>query len=80
MAEGALQDLPPHLEALVRSASARGRAGLERGLRPNLHRVRAARVWTLRLLGCVAIGIFSAGFAIFATAVILNLLFHFTPS
>lgn len=63
----------------LRPAVARGRIDIERRLYPLRWHHRRFWRWTLEALGALAFGILSAGIAIFLTAVVLNLLFHFAP-
>ena len=65
-----------HLQALV----AAGRDAIEAEISPRPAQTIRRRRRVMRSLGAVALGIFAAGIAVFLTAVILNLLFHFSPS
>lgn len=64
-------------DRMLRRAVADGRDTLERQLsHPS---VEDRRIAWMRLLGACALGLFSAGFAILAVVVVLNLVFHFIP-
>ncbi len=65
-----------HLQALA----AAGRDAIEAEITPERANANRLRRGILRVCGAVAIGILSAGISVFLTAVILNLLFHFSPS
>lgn len=73
-------DLPPDTRALIQGVSAQGREAIERGVFGAGHRAGRLRVALLRATGAVAIGIFAAGFAIFAAVILLNLVFHYAPT
>jgi len=65
-----------NLQALV----AAGRDAIEAEISPGRAKANHLRRGVLRAFGAVALGVFCAGIAVFLTAVILNLLFHFSPS
>lgn len=68
---------PPRLDLTLRRAVADGRDTLERELSPPSAEDR--RIAWMRLVGACALGLFSAGFAILAVVVVLNLVFHVSP-
>jgi hypothetical protein len=71
--------LSPDLQMRIQSLAAKGRDELELHL---FGRPRGAgwRIMALRAFGAVAIGILAAGMGIFATVVVLNLVFHYVPT
>ncbi|MFX0540923.1 hypothetical protein ACEWPM_004210 [Roseovarius sp. S4756] len=73
------EPLPPEMRAAIQSISAAGRSEIETALSPG--RARRAKLFRegLYLLGGLALGCFSAGLAVFLTAIVLNLLFHYSP-
>ncbi|MFC2968274.1 hypothetical protein [Acidimangrovimonas pyrenivorans] len=73
-------DLPPGTRALIQGFSAQGREAIERGVFGAHHRAGRLRDALLRAVGAIAIGICAAGLAIFATVILLNLVFHYAPT
>ena len=72
--------LPLETERVVKALSAAGRAEIEAALYPGITRWSAFFRECLYVIGGCAIACFAAGVAVFLTAVILNLIFHFSPS
>ncbi len=72
--------LPYILRPAIRSLAARGRAQIEREVFGHPSRLWRLHLVLLRALGAISIGIFSAGIAVFATVIVLNFIFHFSPT
>lgn len=74
------QPLPPELVGRLQTLSAAGRDQLEQRLFGGPSLFAWGRLFLLRALGAVAIGILSAGIAILLIVVVLNLIFHYGPT
>lgn len=73
-------NIPPELRVHIQSLAAAGRHEIERYQGRVVLRMTARRVAFLRGVGAVAIGIFASGFAILVTVIILNIMFHYSPT
>ena len=71
--------LPPRILHDAKIYAKMGRAEIEAGLRPRAHKTEQFYKGIVYAIGSCAVGCLAAGIAVFLTAVVLNLLFHFSP-
>jgi len=74
------EPMPEDVQTQVRLTTQRYRDGLGDDLFRADARWRRFRRNAIRVIGAMAVGVFSSGFAILAAVVLLNIFFHFAPS
>ena len=74
------QALPNDVSRRLQSEAAAGRDRIEAELFPERPRRMRFRRLLLQAAGAVAIGVFAAGVSVFLAVIVLNLLFHYSPS